>query len=187
MEGEAPELVRTLDYILNRCDEQSIDAVAAAVVRRRRDLAYFDSGNIPDPHKMAKEFSSHINIGGAIEGLQKSIRDMAVRIIKEQAPELTEEQINVLTKAWIPEPGAGEGKTPPDYLRSMIDQFVSFSTGAMSKAEDRELRAEIGAWPERYWKSFPPVVRLIVTDFLNNKISEKEFTSKIETALSMGY
>jgi hypothetical protein len=187
MEGEGPELVRTLDYILNRCDEQSIDAVAAAVVRRRRDLAYFDSGNIPDPRKMAKDFSSHINIGGAIEGLQKSIRDMAVRIIKEQAPELTEEQINVLTKAWIPEPGAVEGKTPPDYLRSMIDQFVSFSTGAMSKAEDKELRTEIGAWPERYWKSFPPVVRLIITDFLNNKISEKEFTSKIETALSMGY
>jgi hypothetical protein len=185
---EDPELVRALDYILNRCDEKSIDAVAEAVVRRRRDLAYFDSGNIPDPRKMAKEFSSHMNIGGAIEGLQRSIRDMAVRIIKEQAPELTEEQIEVLAKAWIPEPGSGDGKkAPPDYLRSMIDQFVSFSTGAMSKAEDRELRAEIGAWPERYWKSFPPVVRLIVTDFLNGKISEKEFVSKIETTLSMGY
>jgi hypothetical protein len=113
---------------------------------------------------------------------------MAVRIIKEEAPELTEEQIEVLAKAWIPEPGAGDGKkAPPDYLRSMIDQFVSFSTGTMSQTEDKELRAEIGAWPDRYWKSFPPVVRLIVTDFLNGKISEKEFVSKIETTLSMGY
>jgi hypothetical protein len=185
-----PELVRTLDYILNRCDEGAIDAVAEAVVRRRRDLAYFGSGNIPDPRKMARELSSEMNIGGAIEGLQRSVRDMAVRIIKEEAPELTKEQADALAKAWIPEPptGTGDGKkAPADYLRYMIDQFVSFSTGAMPETEDRELRSEMGAWPERYWKSFPPVVRQIATEFLNGKISEKEFDSKIKTALSMGY
>jgi hypothetical protein len=182
------ELLRTLDYILNRCDEVSIDAVAEAVVRRRRALTVFGSRNIPDPRKMAKEFSSRINVGGAIEGLQKSIRDAAVRIIKENAPELNEEQIEVLTKAWIPDPSSGDAKKPPpDYLRSMIDQFISFSTGNMTKAEDQELRSEMGAWPERYWKSFPPVVRLIITDFLNSEISQKEFAAKIETALSMGY
>jgi hypothetical protein len=182
------ELVQTLDYILNRCDEGAIDAVAEAVVRRRRDLAYFGSANIPDPRKMAKELSSEMNIGGAIEGLQRSVRDMAVRIIKEEAPELTEEQAGALAKAWIPEPPTGEGKkAPTDYLKFMIDQFVSFSTGAMAETEDRELRSELGAWPERYWKSFPPVVRSIITDFLNGKISEKEFESKIESALSMGY
>jgi hypothetical protein len=182
------ELVSTLDYILNRCDGKSIEAVAEAVVRRRRDLVYFGSRNLPDPRKTAREFASRINIPGAMEGLQKSVRDMAVRIIKENAPELTGEQIDTLVKTWIPEPSPEKGgKASPDYLRSMIGQFVSFSAGTMTKTEDRELRAEIGAWPERYWKSFPPVIRRLITDFLKGGISKKEFASGIETALTIGY
>jgi hypothetical protein len=33
------ELIQTLDFILNRCSEGAIDAVAEAVVWRRRELA----------------------------------------------------------------------------------------------------------------------------------------------------
>jgi hypothetical protein len=55
----------------------------------------------------------------------------------------------------------------------------------MSKAEDAGLRAEMGAWPERYWKAFPPVIKLIITDFLNGEINEGEFQTKIGTALAM--
>jgi hypothetical protein len=44
----------------------------------------------------------------------------------------------------------------------------------------------MGAWPERYWKAFPPVIRLIISDFLKGGLSEGEFNSKIGTALSLG-
>jgi hypothetical protein len=43
----------------------------------------------------------------------------------------------------------------------------------------------MGSWPERYWKAFPPVVRLIITDYLKGETGEKEFRSKLETAVSM--
>jgi hypothetical protein len=182
-----PELVKTLDYILNRCDEAAIEAVAAAVVRRRRDLTMFGGAqNLPDPRRMARELSGQINIGASIEGLRESIRAMAVRIIKQEAPELTEDQIDELTRAWIPAPPAPdtENRLPRDMLLSMIDQFTAFSQGRMGKAEDAGLREELGAWPERYWKAFPPVVRLIITDYLKGETGEKEFRSKLETALS---
>jgi hypothetical protein len=182
-----PELVKVLDYILNRCDEAAIEAVAAAVVRRRRDLALFGgTRNLPDPRRMAKELSGQVNIGASIEGLRDSIRDMAVRIIKQEAPELTDTQIDELTRAWIPGPDGGGGpaeKLPRELLLSMVDQFAAFSQGRMSKAEDAELRKEMGSWPERYWNSFPPVVRLVVTDYLKGETGEKEFRSKLETAL----
>jgi hypothetical protein len=166
-----PELVKTLDYILNRCDEAAIEAVAAAVVRRRRDLTMFGgSQNLPDPRQMARELSGQINIGASIEGLRESIRSMAVRIIKQEAPELTDAQIDELTRAWIPGPEAAdrdsENAIPQDLLLSMIDQFTAFSRGQMSKAEDAGLREELGPWPERYWKAFPPAIRLIITDYL---------------------
>jgi hypothetical protein len=174
-----------MDYILNRCDEKSIDAVAAAVVRRRRDLAMFGgAANLPDPKKMAKELSGQINTGANMKGLRDAVRDMAVKIIRREAPELNEEQIAGLTAAWIPDRNSrSEDNLPPDMLLEMVDQFVSFSTGSLSNAEDNKLRKEMGAWPERYWKAFPEVVKLIVKDYLDGEINEKEYRSKIAAAL----
>jgi hypothetical protein len=179
-----PELVRALDYILNRCNEKALDAVAAAVVRRRRDLAMFGSAAI-DPKRMAAAMSSQINVGASIEGLRKTIQDMAVRIIRKEAPELSDEQIAALTEAWIPSGEGGAGDLPRDLLSAMINQFVAYSQGAMGEAEERDLRNEMGSWPQRYWKVFPQVIRLIITDYLNGGLDEKEFNRKIGTALSL--
>jgi hypothetical protein len=65
-------------------------------------------------------------------------------------------------------------------LLSMIDQFISFSHGTMRKSVNENLRSEMGAWPERYWNAFPPVIRQLITDFLKDKITEKDFYSKLE-------
>jgi hypothetical protein len=59
----------------------------------------------------------------------------------------------------------------------MIEQFAAFSRGTMQAALEG-LRQELGAWPERYWQTFPPVIRLIITGFLQDKTSEDKFNSK---------
>jgi hypothetical protein len=196
MAGE--ELVKTLDYILNRCNERDIEAVAEAVVRRRRDIAFYGSMPVaPDPRRFAEELTSQLNIGGNIESLKNSIRDYAIRIIRQQAPELTDAQIKELTRSWIPDKSSRKktGKSglnqslvadtdlPHDLLVSMIDQFVSFSLGRMEEEDDRVLRKEMGSWPSRYWDAFPQVIRLLITDFLKGEIEEDEFNSKIYLAL----
>jgi len=192
-----PELVRTLDYILNRCDEKSIEAVAAAVVRRRRELTVFGgASSLPDPVSMAKKLSSQINIDGAMKELEGSIREYAVRVIRQEAPELSEEQVEELTRAWIPagggrkieQPGKNgrfQDELPRSLLTSMIGQFVSFSLGRMEEEEDRALRKEMGPWPDKYWKSFPPVIRLLVTGFLKGEMGEEDFNTQISAALSI--
>jgi hypothetical protein len=181
-----PELVRVMDYILNRCDEGAIEAVAAAVVRRRRDLALFGGmGRIPDPAAAARAVLSQVNIGASLEGVRETVRSMAAGIIRREAPAMPEEEVAALTRAWVPGPEEAGPALPPELLASMVDQFVTFSQGRMGREEDQDLRAELGAWPERYWKAFPPVVRLIVTDYLKNDVSEGEFRSRLETALAM--
>ena len=182
------ELVRVMDYILNRCDEKAIEAVSAAVVRRRRELSMFGSAAaMPDPKKMAQEISGQINMGASIEGMRETVRNMAVRMIRQEAPELTDEQVAELTAAWIPDrtSGAGNASLPSEMLLEMVDQFVSFSSGAMSAADDKKLRQELGTWPERYWKAFPEVVKIIVKDYLNGEINNKTYRSKIAAALSL--
>ncbi len=181
-----PELVKTLDFILNRCDEASIEVIAAAVVRRRRDLSAFGSMNIPDAKQFAENITSQINIGASIEGMQQTVRDMAVRIIRKEAPELTETQINQLADSWIP--GASKDHTssiPPELLMNMINQFVAYSQGSMDDIEEKSLRGEIGDWPARYWNAFPNVICLIIREYLNGEISEDEYKMKINAAAAM--
>jgi hypothetical protein len=189
-----PELIRALDFILNRCDDAAIEAVAQAVVRRRRELALFGGAvRMPDPQRWASELSSQLNLQGAIDGLTKSVRDYAVRIIKQEAPELSDAQIEELTRSWIPSASRGEdypdpsqkGKIPRDLLAGMIDQFISFSLNRLEAAEEEALRKEMGPWPDRYWRAFPPVFRAIIKDFLKGEMTEADFNTRIGTALSM--
>jgi hypothetical protein len=187
-----PGLLQALDYILNKSDERSIDALAEAVIRRRRDLTIFNTmDNMPDPQRMAKEITEKINsgFGGSIESMKNSVREMIVKILKEHAPELNEKQINELCRAWLPDGTAAKkdagSELPSDVLLSMIEQFVAFSLGEMKTSLDKDLRDEMGAWPERYWNNFPPVVRQIISDYLKNKISEKDYKNKICIALDL--
>ncbi|MCL2092734.1 MAG: hypothetical protein FWH12_00945 [Treponema sp.] len=189
------ELVKALDYILNRSNERDIEVIAAAVVRRRRDIAMFGSMPVaPDPGALAKQVAAQLNLEGNIEGLKNSVRDYAIRIVKQVAPELSDAQVQELTGAWI-SPGArqragkeltgsGSGSSVPvDLLASMIDQFLAFSQGRMSEEEDQALRHEMGPWPDKYWKSFPDVVRLLLTDYIKGEIDEKDFNTRIAMAL----
>jgi len=193
------DLLQALDYIINHSNEASIEILAEAVVRRRRNLSMFGAiGNIPNPEKMAKKISHDLG-GGTdqiIAGMRKSVQEMIVRLCREHAPELTDSQINELIQAWMPgikipgikTPGTNPKNTkkslPADVLLSMVEQFISFSNGTMKEKTDKKLREEMGAWPQRYWDSFPAVVRQIIKDYLKGKITDKEFKSKIVVVLS---
>jgi hypothetical protein len=181
-----PGLLQALDYILNKSDEASIEVLAEAVVKRRRNMTIFSAvGNIPNPEKLANEITQQVNagIGSGIESMRKSVREMIVRIVREHASELTDDQIGELCEAWLPDAENSASKLPADTLISMIEQFVSFSHGTMQKSVDEGLRKEMGAWPQRYWKAFPPVIRQLISDYLKDKITEKDFKSKIALAL----
>ena len=189
-------LLQALDYVLNRSNKATVEILAEAVVKRRRDLSVFSTiGDLPDPQMTAKQITEKINssIGSSMEGMKNSVRDMIVRILEEHAPELNNRQINELCEAWLPDtPGASKKSAasmppelPADVLLSMIEQFVSFSHGDMNEQVDYNLRKEIGEWPARYWDAFPPVVQQIVSDYLKNKISDRDFKQKIVIALGL--
>jgi len=143
---------------------------------------------------MSKEITEKINAGisGGIESMRKSVQDMILNILKEHAPELNEKQRNELCQAWLPDGIGKSGKSggkgsslPPDVLLSMIEQFIAFSHGEMQESVDKSLRDEMGTWTERYWNSFPPVVQQLIADYLKDKITEKEFKSRICIALGL--
>jgi hypothetical protein len=53
----------------------------------------------------------------------------------------------------------------------------------MEAEEDEALRKEMGPWPDKYWKSFPQVIRLLLSDFLKGEMTEKDFNTRVGLAL----
>lgn len=201
------ELVRVLDYILNRCGEAEIEAVAASVVRRKRDLAMFGDAGVMDPNRWAKKAAQELagSAGASLQAVRGTVRNLAADMLRKEAPELTEAQIDELLGAWVPDGSEGEGdergagivdidgeapadrpsRVPPDVLLSMADQFVAFSTGRMSKDEEAPLRRAMGAWPQRYWRSFPGGVRAVITEYLKEGGDQSAFRSKLRSAVEL--
>jgi len=185
-----PDLVQTIDYILNKSDVSSLEVIAQAVERRGRELSFFDSAaDLPDPARMAKRISGQINagVGASVESIKRSVRDMAAGIIGAQAPELNDDQIEELLDAWVGSPEKKQKGGPGgEMMLSMVEQFVSFSQGTMSRELDKSLREAAGQWPKRYWDIFPPAVRGVITDYLKDNITREEFNSKIRIAVDVG-
>jgi hypothetical protein len=201
-----PELVRVLDFILNRSDEASIEAVAAAVVRRKRDLSLFGSSGVPDPKTWARRTAEQLQSGSALKGIRDTVRSMADQMLRKEAPELTDSQRAELLGVWVGNAGLGgshQGNTagehsgdagdadgqqvtiPPDILLGMVEQFVAFSLGRMPEGENEALRKQLGRWPDRYWKAFPAVVRSVVTEYVKGGLAESDFRMKLRAALSL--
>lgn len=181
------ELVRVLDYILNRCDASSIEAVAAAVIRRKRDLELFGSAGLPDPAQWARKTASQLEGGAALEGVRATVRRMAEELIRREAPELSDDQLEELLDPWMGNSLSGkpEKTLEPDLLDEMIHQFIVFSTGQMDDDTQKQLEAQLGSWPKRYWAAFPAVVRSLVNDFLKGSLSERDFELKLRSVLTL--
>ncbi len=190
-----PELVRVLDYILNRCGEAEIEAVAAAVVRRKRDIARFGDFGRLDPARFAKQAADDLmgSMGANLESLRSTVRDMAERIVRREAPELSDHQVDELLGAWIggqgEVSGRGDGdgrkRLPRDVALSMVDQFVSFSSGLMDADEEAGLRNELGEWPSKYWTAFPQVLKTLISDYLGGRIGDREFRRSLLAAVEL--
>lgn len=181
------ELVRVLDYILNRGDAASIEAVAAAVIRRKRDLELFGSAGLPDPAQWARKTASQLEGGAALEGIRSTVRRMAEELIRREAPELSDGQLEELLDPWMGNSTAGTGEKTlqPDLLAEMVHQFIAFSAGRMDGETQKQLEVQLGSWPKRYWSAFPPVVRSLINDLLKGSLSEREFESKLRSVLTL--
>ncbi len=193
-----PELVRTLDYILNRCDKNAVEAIAAAVIRRKRDLALFGASKISNPHSWAKKTSQLIgdNAGFGLASVKRMVREAAAGMLRREAPELGEERINELLTEWVDgahqegakkngsRQKAAKGKAlDGSALALMVDQFVAYSRGELSETEDKRLREEMPDWPDRYWNSFTPALRDAISAFVKGKIDDTEYSQRVLAAL----
>jgi hypothetical protein len=181
------KLFEVVDYILNMATEKDIIAIKSALKRREARSASPSGQSLGD---MVTGMASSMNerLTMPLDDLRKTVRDMVARIIRENAPEISEDQVNELLSEWVPGNARRQrtsSQFPPDAIISMLKSFIAFSLNAMTPIEDMQLRQRIPNWPERYWSSFPENVQKLVSLYLKGKLDEKVFWKEVFGALGI--
>ncbi|MBN2738733.1 MAG: hypothetical protein JXR70_17255 [Spirochaetales bacterium] len=180
------ELFDVLDFILNRADERSLQAVEEALKRRNAQMkgpGGLGMGVGKMAQNMAQDLQQQLSI--PMDGIRQNIRDFVVKMIKQQVPDIPPAQLDILLNEWVPDPNqqraskSGKG-LPPDVLYTMVKQFVLFSLQKMSAQEERNIRKEMPNWPELYWAKFPQAVQKLISAFLKGSIDEGAFWQAFE-------
>ncbi|MBN1410105.1 MAG: hypothetical protein JW969_04620 [Spirochaetales bacterium] len=167
-----------LDYILNRATDEEVSAIKKAV--EMRGFSPEKTNKRKTMKDKAKETANMVQNQLEIPkaAIHKMVKDMVTKIIKNNAPEITDEQLNTLLSEWVKNPEETEkvkSLIPGDALLTMVTQFVAFSTGKLDKNDEAQLRKSMPDWPEKYWDAFPEQVRKLVSQYLKAQMDGRQF------------
>lgn len=185
-------LQAVLGFILNQADPAEFEVILKACERRRQDMGRYARLGGMNPSMMADKMAASINEGVAssIESLRDTVRSYVERIIREQAPEAGDEEVEALLRHYLPDPPdakAPPGGTaglyaddeadhlPPDALVMMIRDFTDYSLGLMPPSKQKELWDWLPDWQDKYWSAFPPEIKAFVKARLENRLDDEDF------------
>ena len=178
-------LLVIIDFILNRATEKELIAIRAALDRRSKGKLATGKSLSDMVTSTASKMTERMTI--PMEQIQSTVRDMVIRLIKQNAPDISDEQLNALLKEWVPDTRKKSGKKehniPSDALITMINQFIAFSIGQMPKQKEITLRKEMPDWPEKYWNAFPEAIQISISSFLKGNLNEKDFWNEVYSYL----
>ncbi len=179
-----------LDYILNKADKDEFEAIVKACERRRRDLTLFASIGGVNPERAARNAAQAVeaSMGASLEGIRAMIRDFVADIIRKNAPEVTEEQLEELLASYVPDPGTRKtvaSALPPEALLRMVKDFTDYSLGLMPPSAQQALWERMPRWQEEYWAVFPGELKAFVKAFLESRMDAETFWSAVYSFLGL--
>jgi len=187
---ERDELYTIVDAILNKASDADVEVIVEALKRRQQGGSGPTGGFNFSPERTAKQAANSIQeqISYSQESVREMVRGFAVDIIRQNAPELSEEQVNELLAEWIPDEEekkrrAQQVTLPPDVLITMVQQFLSYSEGTMPASEQMELEHEIPEWYKTYWARFPLSVRDAISLYLKGRVDKENLWSQVTDAI----
>jgi hypothetical protein len=134
-----------------------------------------------DVNQLARNMSKQINeqLGMADINIKKMAKDLVVQMALQHKPDITPKELNAIVNQMVPEKrdGAILKKIPPELLKSMIVQFVAYSTNSMSAKDQAQLPE---GWVAKYWNIFSQDIRDLITMYLKDGIDNRNFWLAIE-------
>lgn len=193
------ELYQICDLILNEASFDDLEVIRKALARR--EGAVENGAFTFSPGKMAKNMSRGMEeqMASTREMIRSTVGSYVEEMIRREAPELSDSQVEELMQAWIPSAAKkrkggrprqsrrlGASDRERELLETMVWQFVEYSLQRMPVRQQRELEAELGDWTRVYWKRFPEELQELLSLFLKGAVEQEDFESSLAELLGRG-
>ncbi len=170
------------DYMKSASPEERRELNRLLKSREKRPSADLKPQGINmDVNQLARNMSKQINeqLGMADINIKKMAKDMVVQMALQHKPDITPKELNAIVNQMVPEKRESDiiKKIPPELLKSMIVQFVSYSTNSMPEKDQAQLPE---GWAKKYWGIFSQDIRDLITMYLKNGIDNRNFWLAIE-------
>ena len=182
---------------MNVADFDDLEVIRAAMEKRMTDKR-----NAPvmglNPAKLAAQSSDSITaqLGDTKKMVAEMAQNFAANIIRQNAPELSEDQVQELLSEMMPEgaggsrrrqPGGqpGGNSLPAGMIVQMVQQFLEYSENRMSPAEQVQLENDVPGWKDKYWRAFPGQVQKLISLYLNGEIDRERFDAHLYDVLGL--
>ena len=186
---EKKELYKIAEFILNKADGKDLQVIEEALKRRLSQKSKSPGG--VDINHLAHITGEAVSkqLTTSREQIRETVTGFVKNIIKQHAPEISDDELKVLLNAWAPDTQTAKKKTaakkklPNDVMLKMIDQFLRYSNNEMSLDEQKELRDTLPEWQQEYWKGFPQKIRGLLTLYLKGRIDSETCWQEIKKEL----
>ena len=170
------------DYIRSATPEERKELNRLLKSRENKNLNDFKTQGLDmDVNRLAKNMSKQINeqLGMADINIKKMAKDLVVQMALQHKPDITPKELAALVNQMVPEKKDNDisKKIPPELLKSMIVQFITYSTGSMTE-KDQAMLPE--GWAKKYWNAFSQDIRDLITMYLKNGIDNRNFWIAVE-------
>lgn len=194
------ELGAVLDYILNKADEAEFDVIVKACERRRQDIGRYAKLGGMSPGALAGQMADTVNQGLSVsmDSIRQTVRGFVVDLIRQEAPEASEEDIAKLLEHYLPDreteasqsgsPGLVDvdaARLPPEAMAVMAEEFLSYSLGGMPPSQQKELWDALPDWQDKYWESFAPALKALIKARIEGRLDDDQFWKAALTTLGL--
>ena len=176
------EARKALDDFLKNASPEEIKEFRRLLDERKKSRG----GGGVNVRDLAKTMSKQIQeqLGVTNLNTKRMARDMVVKMARKYQPDITDRDLAKLVGAMVPtKRPVSKVKIPADILKTMVIQFVSFTSGDIGQADTKKLP---DGWDKKYWNSFSPEIKNLIAAYLAGTISKKSFWSGIVKASGPG-
>lgn len=141
-------------------------------------------GGKVDVQNLAKTMSKQIQeqLGMTSLNTKKMARNMVVQMARKYKPDITDRELTQIVRSMVPEKKPESAVTiPADILKTMVIQFITYSSGDMSVSEKKNMPQ---GWEKKYWSVFPHEIKILIAAYLNGNINKKDFWNKVSRFVS---
>jgi ABC-type anion transport system duplicated permease subunit len=178
MAGINDDAKKMLDEFLKTASPDEIKELYRLLDEREKR----GGGGKVDVQNLAGTMSKQIQeqLGLASLNTKKMARNMVVQMARKYKPEITDRELAQIVNSMVPEKKSSAVKIPADILKTMVIQFVAYSSGDMSISEKRNMPQ---GWEKKYWDAFPEEVKNLIASYLKGNINKKDFWNRVRKAL----